>query len=160
MTTQFADIVFDQIQRKIQATTKPPTGDTVFVLSQNNCTVREPCGVCGQSHKDAENPAWLFSRSGTLCGSCAEELAPALYRAARALAVLYWLGDGDGQDREIVKQAYFMLPTPGKTDWDNPPSPAEVLRLLDVVPVRARIDELWRLEAEGVSDDFGDHLPF
>ena len=143
-TTHFADIVLNQIQRKIQAPTRPPTGDTVFALAQNNCTVREPCGVCGESHKDAESPAWIFSQSGALCESCAAKLVPVLNAATRDLATLHWLGLEEG----LVNIACSQLTAPSSIDWANPPDHAELLELLDSVPVRARINELRRLEAE------------
>lgn len=151
---QIMNGVFDQLRRKLAATTRPPSGETVFVLLTNNCTVREPCGVCGQSHKDAYWLAWVFSRAGALCDSCAETLAPALYRAACDLSALFGLGDRDGQDEEIVNQVSAMLPRFGSTNWDNPPDHAGLLTLLDALPVRSRIDELIRRDA--VDDD----LPF
>ncbi|OFW14502.1 MAG: hypothetical protein A3H27_06615 [Acidobacteria bacterium RIFCSPLOWO2_02_FULL_59_13] len=183
-TTHFADIVIEQINRKIQATTRPPTGDTVFALIRNNCTVREPCGVCGRSHKDARVPAWIFSESGALCLGCAEDLAPALLRHALDLEALYWLPQHLGvetwQDAQIVNSVCSNLPSRSRIRWSNLPDRAELLKLLDMDWVRARVDELLllyderapvRLEEDSrkiiqdpqgfpMQDDFADALPF
>jgi hypothetical protein len=138
----------------IQVPTVPPTSDHVFALLGNNLTCREGCGVCGQSHNDAINPAAVFCESGSLCESCAKEMAPTLHRAAHDLEALHWIGDSES-DRKIVLEAFDMFLHYSGIDWDNPPDHAELLKHLDQPAVRARIDELQRLYAERTAD-----LPF
>jgi len=137
-----------ELDRKIHATSRPATVDTVFVLMGNACTVREPCGACGMSHKDAATPVWVFSAHGALCRSCAETLASVMYRAARDLHLLLWLSHRTNwetpEDVELLSWVWnYLSPV---IQWDNPPRIEPLLNLMNSDKVRRRVDELQRLQ--------------
>ena len=73
-----------------------------LVLKSNNITMREGCPLCGNGHKDADIPYWIFLAPGrgdnvadycAVCHRCAEKYVPFLLKVVGALNTMEWYGD-------------------------------------------------------------------
>ena len=52
-----------------------------FEIRSNNLTIRETCPLCGENHKEASQPEWIFVKLDdddylTICPRCAERYVP------------------------------------------------------------------------------------
>ena len=97
--------------------TPAPAGKGFLALRENNLTTLERCPACGNGHKDADVPLWIFAYgtraaavgrdnyAGAVCGKCAKDQAPKLAEAARALGCLWF----SGIDTEVLEPALQQL---------------------------------------------------
>ncbi len=126
---------------------------TEVQLRPNNCTFREPCGACGQSHKDAETPLWIFTPDNlSLCGLCAEFIAPQYLRIARDVATLCSLTD-DKRAHRIVERIKKVANNFGVDHFKR------VRQIIDAPQTRTLIAEVLASDTARHADD-GAELPF
>jgi len=76
-----------------------------FEISTNNAILRETCPACGEPHKDAGCPYWIFWR-GTkraICQNCLEEHAPDMLEDVSIRNTDFFLEEGFKGGRERGK---------------------------------------------------------
>ncbi len=116
-----------------------------LVLAPNNLTVRETCGNCGCSHKDAGTPFWIFFKGRTICDSCVRLYAPLHYRVANEVSDLWWLTENK-RARGIVKAALIKA-------YKRPGDALGPLQeIVNKPEVRAMIEEARRKDAAQQKD--------